>query len=88
MGSKVPPITPIFGRFVTLSAITSLALVISGVPARRRAASLLAVTVGDIAEAPHDETESDEDGNRNEWENPGWEEQGNLRLFSRQNDRA
>ena len=88
MGSNVPPITPIFGRFVALSAVTSFALVIGRVPARRRAAGLLAVAVGDVAEAPDDETQGDEDDSGDNRENPGGEEQGDLRLFRRQNNRA
>ena len=88
MGSKVPPITPIFGRFVGLSAVTSLALVIGRVPTRRRAAGLLAVAVGNIAKAPDDETQGDEDDSGDNRENPGREEQGDLRLFRRQNNRA
>lgn len=88
MGSNVPPITPIFGRFVTLFTITSPALVIGRVPTRRRAAGLLAVAVGNIAEAPDDETKGDKDDSRNHRENPGREEQGDFRLFSRQNMHA
>ena len=88
MGSNVPPITPIFGRFVTLSAVTSVARVIGRVPTRRRAAGFLAVAVGNVAEAPDDETQGDEDDSRDNRENPGREEQGDLRLFRRQNNRA
>ena len=88
MGSNVPPITPIFGRLATLSTITSSALVIGRVPTCRRAAGLLAVTVGNIAEAPDDETEGDEDDSCDDREDPGRKEQGDLRLFSRQNNCA
>ena len=88
MGSNVPPITPIFGRFIGLSVVTSLALVIGRVPTRRRAAGLLAVAVGNVAEAPDDEAKGDEDDSRDNRKNPGREEQGDLRLFRRQNNRA
>ena len=88
MGSNVPPITPIFGRFFGLSADTSVSLMVGRVPTRRRAAGLLTVAIGDISEAPNDETQGDEDDRRDDRENPGQEEQGDFRLFRRQNNRA